>query len=201
MKLMSRDILIVCMVVAVCMAGVQTSPPASTPQPADAQLAALVKQQFGATFTLPATFPTPVITADFDSDGVEDMAIVAKSKEPFPDSFALKYQVFDPYNSYFGQSDPALSSTFSAHDPRRDHDLLVIFGAGAEGWHAATPKAKFVLFNVPFDTIAVGRMLLKKNKPPIFVIKTRETQIMESAVYWDAKKKRWKWEPGRDVEE
>jgi len=201
MKLMSRGVFVVCMVVAVGMAGRQTSPPATAPPSADPQLASLVKQQFGPTFTLPTTFPTPLITADFDGDGVEDVAIVAKSKEPFPDSFEKKYTVFDPYNSYFGLSDPAISSTFSAHDPQRDHDLLVIFGAGAEGWHAATPKAKFVLINVPFDNIMVGRMLLKKNKPPIFVIKTRETQIMESAVYWDAKKKRWKWEPGSTVDQ
>ncbi|PYP91263.1 MAG: hypothetical protein DMG65_08280 [Candidatus Angelobacter sp. Gp1-AA117] len=183
-------------ILAACVAGGQTSPPANTP-PASLsaeQLTALVKQQFGSTFNVPANFVTPAIVADFDGDGIEDIAIVAKSKEPFPDSFELKYRIFDPYNSYFGLSDPQMSSAFSANDPHRDHDLLVIFGIGSDAWHAATPKAKFVLINVPFDSIVTGRMLLKKKKPPIWVIKAQEKQVMESAVYWDGKK--WRWEPG-----
>lgn len=195
MNSISRAALLVC-ILATCVAGGQTSAPANTPQASFSaeQLAALVKQQFGETFHLPTNFPTPAIVADFDGDGVDDIAIVARSKEPFPDSFALKYRIFDPYNSYFGLSDPQMSSAFSANDPRRDYDLLVIFGAGSDAWRTATPKAKFVLINVPFDTIITGRMLVKKKKPPIWVIKAQEKQIMESAVYWDGKK--WRWEPG-----
>jgi len=64
----------------------------------------------------------------------------------------------------------------------------VIFGSGKEGWHAATPKGKYVLVNVPFDTLEVGRMLISKKKPPIFVIKALEAQIMDSAVWWEARK-------------
>jgi len=173
-------------------------PPAST-APAGLELAAVVKQQFGSTFTLPQGYPTPLITADFDGDGVEDVAIVADSKEPLPDSYAFKYTVADPYNSYFGFGNPAVTSSFNTSDPKRNHVLLVIFGSGADAWHAATPKAKFVMINVPFDSIEVGRLLVKKNKPPIFIIKAREAQIMDSAVFWDAKKKKWKWEPGNAV--
>lgn len=193
-----------CFAIIACIAGGQSSSPAAGTQQSASQpgttpnvdLAAIVKQQFGATFTLPAKFPTPLITADFDGDGVEDAVIVATSAEPFPDSFAFKYKVIDPYNAYFGMGNPAVSSTFGTSDPQRNHQLLIIFGSGAEAWRAATPKEKFVMINLPFDEIAVGRMLIKKNKPPIFVIKAREAQIMDSAVWWDAKKKRWKWEPG-----
>jgi hypothetical protein len=174
----------------------QSQPAATVPSPAAAQLLTLVKQQFGSTFTLPQAFPTPLITADFDGDGVEDAVIVADSKEPLPDSFSFKYTVADPYNSYFGFGNPAVTSSFNSADPRRNHDLLIILGAGAEAWHSNTPKAKFVIINLPFDTIEVGRMLVKKNRPPIFVIKAQESQVMDSAVYWDIKKKRWKWEPG-----
>jgi hypothetical protein len=174
--------------------------PAAAPSPSGAvELASVVKQQFGSTFTLPQGYPTPLITADFDGDGIEDVVIVADSKEPMPDSYSFKYAVIDPYNSYFGFGNPAVTSNFNTSDPKRNHVLLVIFGAGADAWHAATPKAKFAMINVPFDSIEVGRMLIKKNKPPIFVIKTRESQIMDSAVFWDAKKKRWKWEPGNAV--
>jgi hypothetical protein len=177
----------------------QTSPPAAVGTPAQGidltQLAATVKQQFGDTFTIPAKVSKPVITADFDGDGVEDVAIVANSKDPLPDSYAFKYEVADPYHAYFGFGNPKLTSTFSV-DPEHAHDLLVIFGSGKESWHAATPKAKFVLINVPFDTLEVGRMLITKKKPPIFVIKALESQVMDSAVWWEVKKKRWRWEPG-----
>jgi hypothetical protein len=158
-----------------------------------------VKQQFGETFIVPAKFPTPIITADFDGDGVQDVAIVANSKDPLPDSYAFKYDVSDPYHAYFGFGNPRLSSAFNA-DPERTHHLLVIFGNGKEAWHAATPKGKFVLVNVPFDTVEVGRMLISKKKPPIFVIKAVESQIMDSSLWWEAKKKRWRWEPGDTIQ-
>ena len=192
---------------AACIAAAQSpqanqsaASPASPVQKMDAaQLSALVKQQFGETFSLPEKFSTPVLIADFDGDGVEDIAIVANSKDPLPDSFAFKYQVADPYHAYFGFGDPRLTSSFRA-DPDHAHHLLVIFGNGKDAWRAATPKGKFVLVNVPFDTLEVGRMLISKKKPPIFVIKALESQVMDSAVWWDAKRKRWRWEPGDTVQ-
>src|SRR6267154_3328122 len=100
-----------------CLASTQ-SPPAKTPPAApSAELTALVQKQFGKTFTLPAGFPTPLITADFDSDGVEDVAIVAVSKEPIPDSFEYKYRVVDPFNGFFGMGDPSITTAFSTSDP------------------------------------------------------------------------------------
>jgi hypothetical protein len=178
----------------------QSAVPAASAATAEStQLAAIVKQQFGDTFTIPAKFSPPFISADFDGDGVEDVAIVADSKDPLPDSFAFKYEVADPYHAYFGFGNPKVTSTFSA-DPGHTHHFLVIFGSGKESWHAATPKAKFVLINVPFDTFEVGRMLISKKKPPIFVIKALESQIMDSSVWWEAKKKRWRWEPGNTLE-
>jgi hypothetical protein len=187
---------------AVCLAAAQSQPGSgssqavASPQAAAMGLPAVVKQQFGSTFALQEKFPTPLITADFDGDGVEDAVLVATSNEPFPDSYAFKYTVVDPYSSYFGMNNPQQSAAFSPADPTHYHDLLVILGAGPEGWRSATPKAKFVMINVPFDTIAVGRMLIKKDKPPIFMIRTREAELMDAAVFWDAKKKRWRWQPG-----
>lgn len=175
----------------------QSQPAANAPPAGADELAALVKRQFGASFTLPAKFPTPLVTADFDGDGIADAVIVADSKEPLPDSFAFKYEVADPYDAFFGAGDANVTASFGAGEPHGSHDLLVILGAGAEGWRAATPKAKFVIINLPFDTIEVGRMLLKKKKPPVFVIKAHEAEIMSSAVYWDGKK--WKWQPGDTV--
>jgi|ERR1051326_8252943 hypothetical protein len=171
-----------------------TSPATAAP-PDMAQLQELMKQQFGATFTLPPKVSAPLLVADFDGDGVEDVAIVANSKDPLPDSFNFKYEVADPYHAYFGMGNPRFTAGFS-NDPEHTHDLLVIFGSGKDAWRASTPKAKFVLINVPFDTVEVGRMLVSKKKPPIFIIKAVEARIMDSAIWWDAKKKKWKWEPG-----
>jgi hypothetical protein len=190
------------LLMAACVAAAQsphTSKPTVPASSADqTQLAAIVKQQFGDTFTVAAKFSPSLITADFDSDGVEDVAIVADSKDPLPDSYAFKYDVSDPYHAYFGFGNPKLSSTFNA-DPDHTHHLLIIFGSGKDAWHAATPKSKFVLVNIPFDNVEVGRMLISKKKPPIFVIKAIESQIMDSALWWEAKKKRWRWEPGNTL--
>jgi hypothetical protein len=191
-------------ILAAALVAAQSSPATNQGSDKDkderAQLTALVKQQFGPTFTLPAKFPTPLITGDFDGDGVEDVAIVADSKEPIPDSYAFKYELADPYGAYFGFGNPAVSATFNATDPRYNHNILVIFGSGPEAWHAATPKAKFVIVNVPFDNITTGRILPKKGKPPIFVIRAVESEIMDSNVFYDAKKKKWRWEPGQTLQ-
>ena len=184
--------------VVVCVAGAQSksAPAAAKPE----VLNPLVQQQFGPGFTVNASQSLVLLAADFDGDGVEDVAIVADSKDPLPDSYQFKYQVADPYNSYFGNGDPRFTAGYGKLDPSHNHQLLVIFGAGSDAWHAATPKAKFVLINVPFDTVEVGRMLVKKNKPPIFVIKAIEAQVMDSAIYWDPKRKRWKYQPGDTVQ-
>lgn len=179
--------------------GAAQSPTPQAPAPAPVQMenvSDLVKQQFGPGFKIPAKFSTVLIAADFDGDGVEDVAIVADSRDPITDSFDYKYIVSDPYYSFFGYGNPQNTVAFGRSDPVHNHDLLIIFGAGPDAWHAATPKAKFVVINVPFDEINVGRMLIKKGKPPIYVIKAVETGTMDdSAVFWDAKKKKWKWQP------
>jgi len=171
--------------------------PAAAPAPIKMEnVGDIVKEQFGPNFTIPAKFPTVLITADFDGDGVEDVAIVADSRDPITDSFDYKYSVSDPFYSYFGYGNPANTVSFGRADAGHNHDLLIIFGSGVDAWHSATPKAKFVVINVPFDEIVVGRMLIKKGKPPIYVIKAQEMRSMEdSAVFWDAKKKKWKWQP------
>lgn len=163
-------------------------------------IGSLVKQQFGPSFTVTSSMPTAIVVADFDGDGIEDVAIVADSKDPLPDSYGFKYSVSDPYYGFFGYGNPQLTAGFGKSDPGHSHDLLVIFGAGSDAWRTATPKAKFVIINVPFDAVELGRMMIKKNKPPIFVIKAQESRLMDSNVYWDAKKKRWKWMPGDTME-
>ena len=177
-----------------------TAAPAAAPTPAATtidltQLAALVKQQFGDTFTLPAKFPTPLITADFDGDGVQDIAIVANSKDPLPDSYAFKYEC------------PILTTLISALAiPSSCPLLALILNARIICWSSLATEKRLARRNaqskichdessIRFNS-TVGRMLISKKKPPVFVIKAIESQVMDSAVCWEAKKKRWRWEPG-----
>ncbi|HLJ86761.1 MAG TPA: hypothetical protein VKZ53_08050 [Candidatus Angelobacter sp.] len=187
---------LVCFTFGACLALGQSRPISDQTGNSEADLPALMKQDFGPNFTLPAKFPTPMITGDFDGDGVEDAAIVVDIKDPFPDSYEYKYKVADPYHEFFGFGNPSETAAFTARESRNSHSIVVIFGAGADNWRTADPKAKFVLVNVPFDTVETGRMLVKKNKPPIFVIKAVEAELMDANVFWDAKRKRWRWEPG-----
>ena len=165
-----------------------------------APLAEIVKTQFGPTFTLTPMATVGLYTSDFDGDGVEDAVFIADSPDPLPDSFQYKYVVGDPYHAFFGFGNPQQTATLNKNDAGHNHILLVIFGAGPEGWRAATPKAKFVLVNVPFDTIEIGRLMVKKNRPPINTIRASEARLMDSQVYYDAKKKKWKWQPSDMLE-
>jgi hypothetical protein len=200
MKSLGRVVLL-----ATCVAAAQSSQKTDPPGP-DAgkataiSVAPLIKKQFGHTFTATTSLPRTILSADFDGDGVEDVVMAADSNDPMPDSYEYKYQVSDPYNSFFGFGDPRQTANMSHYDPGHTHDLLIIFGAGPDAWRAATPKAKFVLINVPFDSFELGRLLIKKNKPPIFVVKMQEARLIESTIFFDAKKKRWRWQPGDTLE-
>ena len=69
--------------------------------------------------------------------------------------------------------------------------LLVIHGSGAEAWRAATPKAKFVIINLPFKQITVKKLKVKKKT--VMAIYAEETgpDRMTSALFWDGKKYRY----------
>ena len=87
-----------------------------------------VQRQFGNQFTiLPDIQPT---FGDLDGDGVEDVAIAARCKNPMLDQGEHDYKVVDPYYDYFGYGDPKMTTTFSAGDPsQRGLVVLIIYGA------------------------------------------------------------------------
>ncbi|HMH00781.1 MAG TPA: hypothetical protein VK555_05170 [Terriglobales bacterium] len=149
-----------------------------------------VQKQFGATCSLMAGPPT--YTADLDGDGTEDAVIVARCTNPLIDETENNFKVVDPYNSFFGYGDTKATSQFASEDPlARGRVLLIIHGAGAEAWHSATPKAKFVIINLPFRQIAVRKLMVKKK--PVMAIYAEETSAdqMTSAIFWDGKKYRY----------
>jgi hypothetical protein len=149
-----------------------------------------VQQQFGDQFTLlPDIAPA---FGDLDGDGVEDVAIAARCKNPMLDQAEHKYMVVDPYNDFFGYGDPKVTTTFSEGDPTlRGLVVLIIHGAGPEGWRSANPKAKFVIVNLPYKTISVRKMhTRKKNVEAIYVEESGDFGA-SSAVFFDGKKFRY----------
>ena len=153
---------------------------------------AFIQKQFGSTCTLIGLDP---LTADLDSDGTEDIVIPARCTNPMMDQAENSFVVVDPYNSFFGYGNPKVTTQFSSEDPeRRGFSLLVIHGAGPEAWHSATPKAKFIIVNLPFKQVIVKKMAIKKKKL-IMGIFTEETggDQMTSVVFWDGKK--YKYQP------
>ena len=152
-----------------------------------------IRKQFGASCS--ANPALAAIAADLNGDGVEDVVIPARCKDPMMDAGDNHYLVIDPYNSFYGLGDPKITTQFSTADPEnRDLVLLIIHGEGAQAWRADAPKEKFLIVNLPYKQIQVKRLLLKKKKVvmAIYSIESGQDQ-MTSAIFWDGKK--YKYQP------
>jgi hypothetical protein len=69
--------------------------------------------------------------------------------------------------------------------------VLIIHGAGPDGWRSVTPKAKFVVVNLPYRTLSVRKMKLrKKTIEAVYVEEAGETGD-SSALFFDGKKFRY----------
>jgi len=149
-----------------------------------------VHEQFGDQFTLLPEM-TPVL-GDLDGDGVEDIVIAARCKSPLLDEAQHNYTVVDPYYEFYGYGDPRLTTTFSTGDPaQRGLVVLIIYGASKDGWSSATPKAKFVLVNLPYRTISVRKIKLKKKTIEAIYVEEMGSFGESSAVFFDGKKFRY----------
>ena len=134
----------------------------------------------------------PQLKADLDGDGIEDLVVAGQCTNPLADQAEDNFTVIDPYNQFYGYGNTKITTQFASEDPEvRGLVLLVIHGAGAEAWRAATPKAKFVIINLPFKQIAVKKLMVKKK--PMMAIYAEETggDRMTSATFWDGKKYRY----------
>src|SRR6266498_3746482 len=78
-------------------------PPAHAKQPSPAVTDEFIQKQFGDNCSLlsgPRQF-----TADLDGDGVDDLVIAARCKNPMADRDEYGFVVADPYDTYLGYGD------------------------------------------------------------------------------------------------
>jgi hypothetical protein len=199
------SLIVVTVALVACCAFAQAADAPSGAKPS-ADLQATVKNQFGPDFTLVEAAPikeiggamiverrkiawTSLLTGDLDGDGVEDAVIVARNKNALIGADAYQYLVVDPFHERYGWGNTKITGEFNTHDPLHNIHMLVIHGAGHNGWRAETPKAKYVLINIPFEQMSLARAMLKKK--PVDAIRVEESDTISSLIFWDGKKYRY----------
>ena len=165
--------------------------PARAKQPSPAVTNEFLQQQFGENCSLMPG--PPQFIADLDGDGSEDLVVAAKCKNPMADKDEYDFVVADPYDTFLGFGDVRVTSTFATDAPeRRGISLLIIHGTDKDGWRAEKPKAKFLLINMPFKTLTVKRLALKKKTMlGVYMEETGEGDSTSSVLFWDGKKYRY----------
>ena len=168
----------------------------SSEVPDAATVQKIVHDQFGSGYkVLPEFAP---LVADFDGDEIEDLAVAAKAVNPLLNAVEYHYTVIDPYHSFFGYGNPKVMMEFGADDPRQaGHVILIVHGAGAGAWHAAQPKSKFVVVNLPYNNLTLSHVMFHKKL--VGAVAAEEPDRVTSVIYWDGKK--YKYEPmGADAD-
>src|ERR1700724_4183276 len=136
-------------------------PPAPAKVPTPAVTDELVHRQFGENCTVLGG--PPQFTMDLDGDGVDDLVVAARCKNPMADRDEYSFQIVDPYDSFLGFGDVKVTSNFASDAPeRRGVCLLIIHGDGPAAWRSEKPKAKFMLINLPFKTLTAKKLILNK---------------------------------------
>jgi len=166
-------------------------PPAHAKTPVPAVTDEYVHKEFGDDCSLlagPAQF-----VADIDGDGVDDLIVAGRCKNPMIDRAEYGFSVADPYNSFLGFGDVKVTSGFASDEPdRKGVCLLIVHGVGPEAWRSDKAKPKFVLINLPFKTLTVKRLALKKKTViGVYMEERGEGEQTASVIYWDGKKYRY----------
>src|SRR5579863_513499 len=166
-------------------------PPAHAKAPSPAVTDEYVHREFGDNCSLLAG--PPQFVGDLDGDGVDDLVIAARCKNPMADQAEYGFHVADPYNSFLGFGDVKLTSTFASDAPeRKGVSLLIVHGVGSDGWRSAKEKPKFILINLPFKTLTVKKLALKKKTVlGIYMEEKGEGEATSSVIFWDGKRYRY----------
>lgn len=163
-------------------------PPAHAKSPSPSVTDDFIHKQFGEDCSL---LPgPPQFVADLDGDGIDDLVVAAKCRNPMADKDEYSFVVADPYHSFLGYGDVKVTSTFASDAPeRRGVSLLIIHGSDTDAWRSETPKAKFLMINLPFKTLTVKRLATKKKTVlGIYMEEGAEGEGTSSVMYWDGKK-------------
>jgi hypothetical protein len=166
-------------------------PPAHARSPIPAVTDDFVHKEFGDDCSLLAG--PPQFVGDLDGDGIDDLMVAARCKNPMADQAEYGFLVADPYDSFLGFGNVKVTSTFATDVPeRKGVCLLIVHGVGAEAWRSDKPKPKFLLINLPFKTLAVKRLALrKKTVLGIYMEELGEGTQTSSVLFWDGKKYRY----------
>ncbi|MGA9390725.1 MAG: hypothetical protein WBV69_09790 [Candidatus Sulfotelmatobacter sp.] len=169
----------------------QPPPPAHAKSPVPAVTDEYVHKEFGDNCSVLGG--PPQFVGDLDGDGVDDLVIAARCKNPMADQAEYGFHVSDPYNSFMGFGDVKVTSTFASDEPeRKGVSLLIVHGVGPEAWRSDKPKPKFLLINLPFKTLTVKRLALKKKTVlGIYMEEKGEGENTSSVIFWDGKKYRY----------
>jgi hypothetical protein len=163
-------------------------PPAPAKSPDPIITDAYVHKEFGDNCSLMAG--PPQFVGDLDGDGVDDLVVAARCKNPMADQAEYGFLVADPYNSFMGFGNVKVTSTFASDEPdRKGISLLIVHGVGSDAWHSNKVKPKFLLINLPFKTLTVKKLALKKRTVlGIYMEERGEGESTSSVIFWDGKK-------------
>src|SRR6202521_474084 len=196
-RVLSARVLFVLLAIAATSATVSAEkkqpppPPAHAKSPMPAVTDEYIHKEFGDNCSLLGG--PPQFVGDLDGDGVDDLVIAGRCKNPMADQDEYGFRVTDPYDSFLGFGDVKVTSTFASDAPeRKGVSLLIVHGVGAEAWRSDKEKPKFLLINLPFKTLTVKRLALKKKTIlGIYMEEKGEGEATSSVVFWDGKKYRY----------